>query len=131
MECAKTILDPATRASTPLFTTGDGQWLTRDVLQSYMTEWGASAPSLPSCTGRSARIGGLCALIEAGCSPAECQRLGRWSSDAFRDYARAAPKGTEATRRLDIGRTMVKSVTQDHLPVCFHGNGLLLPLDSP
>ena len=130
MERAKPLLAPA-RSRTPLFTTGSGKWLTRDVLQSYMTKWGASAPWLPSCTGRSARIGGLCALIEAGSSPAECQRLGRWSSDAFRDYARAAPKGTEAARRLDIGRTMVKSVTQGHLPVCFHGNGPLLPLDGP
>ena len=62
-----------------------------------------------------------------------CLRDGRLRSGAGTDgdYARAAPKGTEAARRLDIGRTMVKSVTQGHLPVCFHGNGPLLPLNGP
>ena len=143
MEIAKPCLGQA-RAHTPLFTTsarasparppstGAEVWLNRTVLGVYFTEWGKSS-TLPSVTGRSCRIGGLCALIEAGCSPAECQRLGRWSSDAFRDYARAAPKGTEAKRRLDIGRTEVTSVTQDVLPVGNHLKGPLIaaPAGSP
>jgi hypothetical protein len=108
MELAKPCVG-ASRKTTPLFTIG-GSWLDRPALTRYMEKWTKSNPSLPRVTGRSARIGGLCALLEAGCSPAECQRLGRWSSDAFRDYARAAPKGRETDIRRLIGKTHVKAL---------------------
>ena len=69
----------------PLFTFQDGTYLTRAYVSRLI---GDSLPQLPHANTHSFRIGGATAAASAGIANSTIQILGRWSSDAYRQYLR-------------------------------------------
>jgi len=123
----------AARIRAPIFTlssraSGSARvWLTKHRLFAQAASWLKGA-GLPPITGRSLRIGGLCALLAAGVPEWEIQRIGRWSSNAWMEYMRAAPAGRIARLRQSIGSPEALNLTADYmlLPAGRPGKGAAL-----
>ena len=80
----------------PVFTRGDGLYLTRqwfqDQLRGALTRGGLDAPRV---TTHSCRAGGAVTMLVAGCPGELVQMYGRWSSDCYLRYCtleRATPR---------------------------------------
>jgi hypothetical protein len=82
-------LDPAP-ASAPLLRGADGRALSSEYLASVLAHLVRGTPELQSVwmTLHSLRVGGACALQEAGASELVLQLAGRWRSDAYKAYLR-------------------------------------------
>ena len=123
LERARPCSDPEERKRRPLFeVTGAGKqlrWLTGDFLQKKMSAWTVGTGQ--RVTSRSLRVGGLCSLVEMGLGPAEIQRLGRWTSDAYTEYERRT--GADSVARLRLRISGQDAASEDFL--------LRLPPTSP
>ena len=82
----------------PLFTFQDGTYLTRAYVSRLI---GDSLPQLPHANTHSFRIGGATAAASAGIANSTIQILGRWSSDAYRQYLRL-PDSVIVTCQLEF-----------------------------
>lgn len=84
--------------SGPLFIFANNHFLTRQDVQWLLT----NAINCANINTHSFRIGGATAAAAAGCADSVVQILGRWSSDAYREYLRLSNHSI-----LDIGSRML------------------------
>ena len=130
LEAARPCVDRTARAARPLFeVTGRGGklcWLTGERLQRAMSAWTLGCG--PRVTTRSLRVGGLCALVEMGLDAPTIQRMGRWTSDAFREYERRTGVDFVARLRLGVEGRGVAADAHLRLPATSPDKGPLLPL---
>ena len=73
--------------SGPLFVFGNGKFLTRSYVVSFLQ---ITLPGVPNICTHSFRIGGASAALSAGAPDAMIRVMGRWSSDCYLRYIRVS-----------------------------------------